>query len=273
MPPEALALALGAAVLHALWNLMLARERDIEAATAVAVLTLVAALLIPAALTWRVEAAAVPFIVGSAALELAYFALLAAAYRRYELSLVYPVARGSAPVLVLVGAAATGVALGAWQAVGVVFVGCGVVLVRGVHGSVDRRGVALALVIGVTIAGYTLVDKQGIAHASALSYLELVLAPVALATLAVQLAAGGTASLRRAASPSALLAGVLSFGAYALALGALEIAPAASVAAVRETSILFAVGLGAIVLRERVNAGRVAGAALVVVGVALVALA
>jgi drug/metabolite transporter (DMT)-like permease len=87
------------------------------------------------------------------------------------------------------------------------------------------------------------------------------------------LAAGGTASLRRAASPSALLAGVLSFGAYALALGALEIAPAASVAAVRETSILFAVGLGAIVLRERVNAGRVAGAALVVVGVALVALA
>jgi drug/metabolite transporter (DMT)-like permease len=273
VPASAFALALGAAVLHATWNALLARSQDVRAATTVALVVGVLLFAPVAAATWRMERAAVPWIVASAALELVYFLLLTAAYQRSDLSLVYPVARGSAPVLVLVGAAATGVALGAWQAVGVVFVGCGVVLVRGVHGSVDRRGVALALVIGVTIAGYTLVDKQGIAHASALSYLELVLAPVALATLAVQLAAGGTASLRRAASPSALLAGVLSFGAYALALGALEIAPAASVAAVRETSILFAVGLGAIVLRERVNAGRVAGAALVVVGVALVALA
>jgi drug/metabolite transporter (DMT)-like permease len=267
VPASAFALALGAAVLHATWNALLARSQDVRAATTVALVVGVLLFAPVAAATWRMERAAVRWIVASAALELVYFLLLTAAYQRSDLSLVYPVARGSAPVLVLVGAAATGVALGAWQAVGVVFVGCGVVLVRGVHGSVDRRGVALALVIGVTIAGYTLVDKQGIAHASALSYLELVLAPVALATLAFQLAAGGTAS------PSALLAGVLSFGAYALALGALEIAPAASVAAVRETSILFAVGLGAIVLRERVNAGRVAGAALVVVGVALVALA
>ena len=62
---------------------------------------MVALLALPAALTWRVEGAAVPYLVGSAALELAYFALLAAAYRRYELSLVYPVARGLAPVLAL----------------------------------------------------------------------------------------------------------------------------------------------------------------------------
>ena len=101
MPLDALALALGAAGLHALWNLLLARERDTEAATAVALLALVVVLALPAALTWRVESAAVPFIVGSAALELAYVALLAAAYRRYELSLVYPVARGLAPVLAL----------------------------------------------------------------------------------------------------------------------------------------------------------------------------
>ena len=101
MPPEALALALGAAALHALWNLLLAREEDTEAATAIALLTVVIVLILPAALTWRVEAAAVPYVVGSAALELAYFALLAGAYRRHELSLVYPVARGLAPVLVM----------------------------------------------------------------------------------------------------------------------------------------------------------------------------
>ena len=79
MPLDALALALGAAVLHALWNLLLARERDTEAATAVALISLVAVLLLPAALTWRVESAAVPYVIGSAALELAYVGLLAAA--------------------------------------------------------------------------------------------------------------------------------------------------------------------------------------------------
>ena len=94
MPLDALALALGAAVLHAAWNLLLARERDTEAALAVALLALVATIALPAALTWRVESTAVPYIAGSAALELVYVALLAAAYRRYELSLVYPVAPG-----------------------------------------------------------------------------------------------------------------------------------------------------------------------------------
>ena len=108
MPLDALALALGAAALHALWNLLLARERDTEAASAVALLALVVVLSLPAALTWRVEGDAVPFIVGSAALELAYVALLATAYRRYELSLVYPVARGLAPVLALLLVVAAG---------------------------------------------------------------------------------------------------------------------------------------------------------------------
>src|SRR5919197_4305958 len=108
MPGDALGLALGAAALHALWNLLLAREADTEAATAVAVVSLVAVLALPAALTWRVEGAALPFVLGSAALELAYVALLAAAYRRFELSVVYPVARGMAPVLALVFVVAAG---------------------------------------------------------------------------------------------------------------------------------------------------------------------
>ena len=108
MPLDALALALGAAALHALWNLLLAREEDTEAASAIALLALVATLVVPAALTWRVHADAVPFIAASAALELAYVALLATAYRRYELSLVYPVARGLAPVLALLFVVAAG---------------------------------------------------------------------------------------------------------------------------------------------------------------------
>ncbi|HVD48922.1 MAG TPA: hypothetical protein VNB50_02725, partial [Gaiellaceae bacterium] len=179
MPLDALALALGAAALHALWNLLLARERDTEAASAVALLALVVALALPAALTWRVEGAAVPFIVGSAALELAYVALLAAAYRRYELSLVYPVARGMAPVLALVIVVAAGGARpSALGILGVLVVAVGVLLVRGARGS--AAGLVFGLVIAAVIAGYTVVDRYGIRYAAAGPYLLLVMLGPAL---------------------------------------------------------------------------------------------
>lgn len=272
MPASAFALALGAAVLHATWNALLARERNVRAATTVALAVAVVLFAPVAAVTWDVDRAAVPWIAASAALELVYFLLLTAAYQRSDLSLVYPIARGSAPILVLVGGALAGATLGAWQALGVVLVGVGVILVRGLQGVVDRRGVLLSLVIGATIASYTLVDKEGIQHASTFAYLELVLAPVALATVVLQLGTEGRESVRTGLGLPAVLAGILSFLAYALALAALELAPAATVAAVRETSILFAVGLGAIMLRERVSPVRTVGAALVVAGVALAAL-
>ena len=174
------------------------------------------------------------------------------------------------------GATVAGVALGLLaQAVGVVLVGFGVALVRGVHGPADRRGVARsALVIGATIAGYTLVDNEGIEHASTLAYLELVLAPVALATLR-----GPTCGRWGARSPSqprigrrCSQASSLSAHTHSPSLRSRS-PPRRPLAAVRETSILFAVGLGAMLLRERVSVARAAGAALVVAGVTLVALA
>ena len=102
MSGEAFALALGAAVLHAGWNVLLAGSRDSVAATG-ALLAFGALLLAPAALLTGsgVSSGALPFVAGSAALELAYFALLGLAYRDGELGVVYPVARGSAPVVVL----------------------------------------------------------------------------------------------------------------------------------------------------------------------------
>src|SRR4051794_5915322 len=116
-----------------------------------------------AVLDWNVDAAAIPYIVASAALELAYFALLAGAYRRSEVSLVYPIARGSAPVLVLVGTLVVlheGANVG--EVLGVSAVGAGILLVRGPRVGGDRLGLLLALATGVFIAGYTLVDKQGL---------------------------------------------------------------------------------------------------------------
>ena len=126
--------------------------------------------------------------------------------------------------------------------------------------------------IGVAIASYTLVDKDGIRYAAALPYLELVLLPLALVALPTVYARRGGAALRAQLDPATLAAAVGSFGAYALFLVALRLARAPAVAAVRETSVVVAAGLAAIFLRERVTAERLAGAAAVAGGVALLAL-
>jgi drug/metabolite transporter (DMT)-like permease len=271
VPAEALALALAAAALHAVWNVVLRGSEDVEVRTAV-VLGLSLLLFAPvAAATWSVSWKVAPYVAASAAFEGVYFALLVAAYRRRELSLVYPVARGSAPVLVLLGTAvvlARHVPAGA--AVGVCLVAVGVVLVRGIRRGAE--GVPVALAIGCSIAVYTLIDKDGLRHAAALPYLELVMAPVGLVAVPLVAARRGARALRAELGWSTLLTAVVSFGAYGLALSALRLAPAPEVAAVRETSVVLAALLAAVFLRERVGIERVAGAAAVAGGVALIAL-
>lgn len=273
MPLSALLLALAAAMLHATWNLLIARARDPEAATAVALIAAAIAFAPVAALTWDVDADAWPFIVASATLELAYFALLAAAYRRAELGLVYPLARGLAPVFVLVAAA---VVLGAdpsfGEVVGVATITVGVFLVRGIGRSADRRGTLLAAVIAGCIAAYTLVDKEGMQHAAPLPYLELVLAGPALVYAASLAGARGRPAVQAELGVPAIAAGLAMFGAYAFVLAALDRAAAAPVAAVRETSVVLATVLAARVLHERVTAARLAGSIVVVAGVAVLAL-
>jgi drug/metabolite transporter (DMT)-like permease len=272
MPTAALLLALAAAGLHAFWNLVIARSRDVEAATAV-VLALSVVLYAPvAAVTWDVEREVVPYAVASAALELAYVVLLAAAYRRADLSVVYPVARGIAPVLVLVvGVALLGAATSAGEVAGVLLVAAGVLLVRGIRVE-PGPGVPFGLAIACTIAAYTLVDNRGIEHADPFGYLEVVMTGPALVYLTWIVAAKGPSAVRAQLTLPIAFAGAASLGAYALALAALQLASAASVAAVRETSIVIAVALAAPVLRERVGARRLAGAVVVVAGVALLSL-
>src|SRR6188472_3450722 len=269
MPLDAFVLALGSAFLHALWNLILGRERDPEAATAIALVTSVV-LFAPLAI-WRFDADAGvwPFIAVTSMLQLSYFAALATAYRHADVSVVYPIARGMAPVLVLlVGVTVLGTGASSGQAAGVCLVGLGVMLVRGVgSGHADGRGVGAAC-----IAAYTLVDKHGIEHASPVVYLELGMIPATIGYVGfLLLTQHGTARVRSAARPLPALAGILSFVAYALVLAALVRASAAAVASVRETSVLIAAFLAAPLAGERVGPGRLSGAALVVAGVALIA--
>jgi drug/metabolite transporter (DMT)-like permease len=272
VPAAALLLALAAAALHAFWNLLLARSRDAEAATAV-ILVLSLLLYAPvAAVTWDVQRSAWPYIAASAAFELAYVVLLAAAYRRAELSVVYPVGRGLAPVLVLLlGVATLGNGTSAAEVGGVLLVALGVLLVRGLRQPAGS-GVLFGLAIACCIAAYTLVDSRGIQHADPFGYLELVMVGPSLLYVGGVLAAKGTARVRAEVGWPTLLAAAASFGAYALVLAALKLASAASVAAVRETSVVIAVALAAPVLRERVGLRRLTGALVVAGGVALLSL-
>jgi len=284
------------AVVHAAWNLLLAGAKDSEAAGAVA-LASGAVIFTPVALaTWDIGAAAWPYIVVSAVLELAYFVLLGRAYARAELSLVYPIARGSAPVLVLLASAVLGTALAAGQVIGILAVAAGIMAIRGLRRGVHRADIVLALGVGACIAAYTLVDKEGLKHAAPLPYLWVVNAAAAVVYLPLLAWARGSrlraaaawvrggrpagararlrsgwGVLRAALAPRTVVAAIGVFGAYALTLAALQRAPAAPVSALRETSVLFATAFAAIFLHERITAARAAGAVAVVAGVALIA--
>jgi drug/metabolite transporter (DMT)-like permease len=271
MPTSALLLALAAAFVHALWNVLLARARDPQAATAVALLTAEIVFAIPAWAVWRMDPAVWPFLVASGALQLLYFTLLVTAYRVAPLSVVYPISRGVAPVLVLLlGVVVLGHSTSAGQVLGVLLIGAGVLLVRGLKPS-PGRGLAFGLTIACVIATYTLVDKRGVAHAGALPYLELSMLGPAIAYAWFVVHAKGRHALRSELHPSTLLAGVATFGAYCLVLLALQRAAAAPVAAVRETSVVITALLARRLLAERVGWARFGGAVCVAGGIALLA--
>jgi uncharacterized membrane protein len=269
----ALALALGAAFLHAGWNVLLAGSRDTAAATAGVLVYGVALLAVPALVTGGVSGEAVPFIAASAGLELVYFVLLARAYAGGELSVIYPIARGSAPVVVLIfGAIALKENVSAGAAVGVLAIAAGVLLVglvdlrtrAGTQIDSPLRDVWFGLAIGAVIASYTLVDSEAVEHADPIAYLALVIAPCALAYPFV-------AKTRPDLGVRSALTAAATFGAFLMVLAAFRLAPAAPVAAVRESSVVIATLLAAAVLHEAVSVRRIAGALCVVAGVAAIA--
>lgn len=269
MPFAAFALALSSAFVHALWNLLLARARDSQAATAVALMVGAVVFAPVAALTWDLDSGVWPYLAASATLEVLYFGLLAAAYDRGELSLIYPVARGSAPLLVaLFSVILLGTTLHTLTVIGVVLIAGGIVLVRGFAAS-ERAHLVFALAIGATVAAYTLCDKAGLRHAHPFTYLELVILPSAIAYPLL---------IRKPLRPTreSVVAGIAMFGAFGIALAAIRLAPQAfvpGVQALRETSVVIAVAAGALFLSERVSRMRAAGAAVVVAGVVALALA
>ena len=213
MPTEALLLALASAGIHALWNLLLAGAEDVRTAAAAQIIVSMVVWAPVALATWDVGGEALPYLLGASAFQLAYFALLVAAYEAGELSLVYPLARGGAPLIVALAAVVgVGGAFGLGQALGIVAIACGVIAVRGVRGPWNGRDTVLAGLTAAAIAGYTVLDRYGIRHASPLSYVWLELLPAGLLYLGFVVRTRGTTAIRAAIGRNSVIAGIGALG-------------------------------------------------------------
>lgn len=251
-----------------MWNLLLGRARDVQAATAATFLTSVALALPFAVIWWHADASVWPWALASTLLEVVYVIALALAYRGGEVSFVYPLTRGLAPVLALGFAVVVlGHGVSATEVFGVALVGVGVVGVRGVGARGDALALLLTATIATTIAAYTLVDRVGIHRASALTYVVLTLAGPCL----IYPPLVGARAIRASLGWPIAAAAIANFGSFVLGLLALRHGSAAAVLAVRSLSVVIATALAARVLSERVSRMRLAGSVLVFAGIALLA--
>jgi drug/metabolite transporter (DMT)-like permease len=266
---------LGAALMHAGWSALI-KHQDEPRAISLAVamgggliaLVLVFFVPLPAPPSW-------PFLLGTTILHVIYFQTTIAAYRHGDLTLTYPIARGMAPAL------ASGLALLflsespsmiGWAGVGLIVFGALMVASDGF--AMDKRGqtaVLFALAAAGATACYTLTDGQGARLSGhALSFTAWLMILMAGANLiAMRLMFGGE-MIGRAVKrlPLGLVGGAASFGSYAVALWAMTQAPISVVAALRETSIAFAVVLGLVFLKEQPRFWRIAGSVTILAGAA-----
>ena len=274
MPASALIAVLAAALLHASWNLVLksSSERLVAASAQVAL----AGLAFLPILVWRgFPIEVLPFLLASAVVEVGYIFALATAYDRADLSFVYPIARGTAPVLIAAGAffglsdRVTGLG---WIALALI---CGGVLTIGLSAP-TRRGAQWSLVTGFLIATYVTIDGAGVRRTSdALAYTAALFLMTATLLIPLALVLRGRAvvgSAVKAEWKKQLLAGVASLGSYSLLLYASRSAPLSLVSAARESGVLFATLLGWWFLDERVHRLRLVAALLIALGVVLLAL-
>jgi drug/metabolite transporter (DMT)-like permease len=293
--PLVFLLVAGAAVLHVTWNVLLKTAGDPLRAAAVGMAT-AGALICPVALiVWlatgqpAVPSWSLALGIVSGVLEAAYFAFLASAYRRGDLSLVYPLARGTAPLLaVAAGTLILRERLGPIGFVGVAALLVGILALQRpwqylrAAGRASSGAAGFALLTGVTIAAYSAVDSTGVKGTTPITYAALLWASCTVFLWSYTLlyrrwrgamvaADSAPFSARRAA-----VGGLITLAAYLMILGAFAVAPLTAVAPLRESAIVLASGWGTFRLREaadRRDAIRRLGAAgLVLVGALLLAI-
>jgi drug/metabolite transporter (DMT)-like permease len=265
---------LGAALLHAGWNALLKGGRDttldmaiVVAGSGLVVVPALPFLPLPARESW-------PFIAASMVIHVGYYTALVGTYRAGDLSHGYPLMRGVAPLLVAsFGVLVLGEVPGLWMGLGILLICGGVTAIAFVGGASflhNRRATAWALANAALIACYTLVDGAGVRlSGSAASYAAWMffLDAFPYFLIVAWLRRGELIPYARRHWGRGLAGGAASAAAYAIALWAMTRAPVAAVAALRETSVIFAALLGTWILKEPLGGARLGGAAAVVLGI------
>jgi len=264
------ALVLLAAAMHAGWNALLKRGEDgfwvmtmMGVATTMACAAALPFLPIPERASW-------PYIALSAAIHIAYNAFLVRAYRGSNFSSAYPIARGSSPMLVTLGAAlVAGELPTARGIVGILLVSAGIISLAFRGRRLAESGIWAALGTGVTIAAYSVTDGIGgrLSQAPVAYTLWMcVLWGASALPLYMWLGSGKLVRSPRAHGLAAA-GGLISVAAYGIVIFAMTLAPMGSVSALRETSVLFAVLLGRVIFGEKLTARRMLAALVIVAGV------
>jgi drug/metabolite transporter (DMT)-like permease len=280
MDPFVFAAVLLAAACHAGWNATIKSGLDPLATT---VLISIGAAIVAGAFFPVVglpAPAAWPWCGASVLIHLVYFAALIESYRAGDLGQVYPIARGSAPLMTaIVTTALVGERLGLAGWSGIILLVAGVMLLSLRGGRdltrLDRKAVGFALFTAVTICAYSVVDGVGARRAgSANAYSVALFVGIGPVMVIYALARRGREVIpaMRRHWRLGLAGGTLQLGSYGIAIWAMTVAPIAIVAALRETSVLFGALIAIIVLKEPLRASRVAAALLIVAGLMLIRL-
>ncbi|WP_022952351.1 DMT family transporter [Leucothrix mucor] len=267
-------LVLLAALLHASWNFLVKQADDKLLSMSAVVMghvpfAVIALFIVPLP-TWETW----PYLLASTAFHTGYQWFLLNAYRFGDLSQVYPLARGVAPLLVtLISVMVLGVVLSGMQFAAIALIGLGIislVMVRAVNTGIDIKSISLALITGCFISGYSITDGLGARVAgTAVGYYafgSLVNATVWFIYIRLKSPGLMTRLITQHAGLS-LMGGGASFSAYSLVVWAFTMAPIALVTAVRETSIIFAMLLGTLLLKERLGWQKVFAVVMTVLGV------
>jgi drug/metabolite transporter (DMT)-like permease len=275
-----LAAVLGAAALHALWNSLVKSASDKFLSSAVVALWCGVAAVVAALVLPRPAAVAFPFIVASAIIHIVYFMLVGQLYRSADLSVAYPIMRGLAPLIAAVIALATlGEAPGPIASLGVAALVAGVLAMGAsgfAHGRINRPTILVALANSAVIAIYSVIDGQGARLSGAgapfaFAYNSWADALTALSYFPIILFLRGRAVVATFAQDwrRGLIGGLAAFFGYAIVVWAMTRAPIAAVAALRETSVLFAAIIGVAVLGEPFHAQRAIAVLVILAGVIL----
>jgi drug/metabolite transporter (DMT)-like permease len=265
-----------AALLHASWNFLIKQEQDKHISMTAVVLGHVPFGLAAFIFSPLPQIESLPYVVIGALLHTGYQLFLLYSYRIGDLSQVYPLARGVAPLVVTgVSVAFLGVTLGRMAMVSIVIICTGImslVLVRRSNGLRNHRAAILSIVTGGFIAAYSLMDGMGarVAETSLGFYGSLSLLNTLFFTSVMHLIRPGVVKdVFCNHHRLAVAGGGASFSAYALVIWAFTIAPIPMVTALRETSIVFALLLGVIVLKERLDLVKVVATLATIVGAGL----